>query len=338
MGDVQADSGPQLRSRRDLGRTVAASAASRRPGERELLIVDDNPWWGMWLEKELPDHRVTAVDSVEELSEMLATRFKSSSSPRDDAHGATAPLLALVDLDLSPGRGGGLTAIHVLRSHEASTAWPVVLFSEGLHDHRGLLALICAEANGGRIIATEKKRAANDLANYAALVEHNRRYGAETGTPGGDAFPTFTIVKGMRVATGWGQRKPAFLPLSTVLFGSPWLQAFWQAFLDGFEADAALTVASDRCPSPPDWVKTTSTSELGRSVLAQTVAALTVRTAGSGSPHLYGLDDKLDPAAWTTSARGRPALLLAAFANRYRDVLTSPEVYRFVAQRSRSHV
>src|SRR5260370_697284 len=133
----------------DLTARVAAEERGRRAdlasGERsiDILVIDDQPdHEAGWFARHLPGHRRLSLESVSELERFLAgQRLPNLPQP------PYQPELAILDLSLGAGQRDGLQALHALRLNPATRDLPATPHTNGLDDHRDLLAVLAAQLN-----------------------------------------------------------------------------------------------------------------------------------------------------------------------------------------------
>jgi len=142
----------------DLTARVAAEERARRAdlasGERsiDILVIDDQPdHEAGWFARHLSSHRRLSLDSVSELERFLAGERLPNLPPPP-----YKPELAILDLSLGAGQRDGLQALHLLRRNPAMRDLPAILNTNGLEDHRDLLAVLAAQLNGGAIPVARK--------------------------------------------------------------------------------------------------------------------------------------------------------------------------------------
>ncbi len=137
----------------DLTARVAAEERARRAdvvtGEHgiDIVVIDDQPdHEAGWFARHLPGHRRLSLESVSELERFLAGQ-RLPNLPQQPYK----PELAILDLSLGAGQRDGLQALHALRLNPATRDLPAILNTNGLDDHRDLLAVLAAQLNGGAI-------------------------------------------------------------------------------------------------------------------------------------------------------------------------------------------
>src|SRR5260370_34675389 len=137
----------------DLTARVAAEERGRRAdlasGERsiDILVIDDQPdHEAGWFARHLPGHRRLSLESVSELERFLAGKRLPNLPPPPHR-----PELVILDLSLGAGQPGGLQALRILRLNPATRDLPAILNTNGLEDHRDLLAVLAAPLNGAPI-------------------------------------------------------------------------------------------------------------------------------------------------------------------------------------------
>jgi CheY-like chemotaxis protein len=210
----------------DLTAVVAAEEHARRAaltsGERgiDILVVDDQPDHDAgWFSKHLPGHRRLSMESVTELERFLAgQRLPNLPEP------PYQPELAILDLSLGPGQRDGLQALHILRRNPATHDLPAILNTNGLEDHRDLLAVLAAQVNGGAIPVSQKR---GDDGPF--VRDHARRiaHANDADLP----WPLTKAVPGLLNAqevTWYGADKAAPVSLLAHLLDLPWKRTYWK--------------------------------------------------------------------------------------------------------------
>jgi CheY-like chemotaxis protein len=159
----------------DLTARVAAEERARRgdltSGERsiDILVIDDQPdHEAGWFARHLSSHRRLSLESVSELERFLAgKRLPNLPQP------PYRPELAILDLSLGAGQPDGLQALHILRLNPSTRDLPAILNTNGLDDHRDLLAVLAAQLNGGAIpVATKTSAAGPYVRDHARHIAH----------------------------------------------------------------------------------------------------------------------------------------------------------------------
>ena len=209
----------------DLTARVAAEERARRAdvasGERsiDIVVIDDQPdHEAGWFARHLPGHRRLSLESVSELERFLAgERLPNLPQP------PYKPELAILDLSLGAGQRDGLQALHILRLNPATRDLPAILNTNGLEDHRDLLAVLAAQVNGGAIPVARKTST-----DGPAVRDHARRiahaHDADLSWPLGKTVPGLLHV---REVLWHGGDKAAPVSLLAYLLDLPWKCTYW---------------------------------------------------------------------------------------------------------------
>ena len=208
----------------DLTARVAAEERARRAdlasGERsiDILVVDDQPdHEAGWFARHLPSHRRLSLESVSELERYLAGKPLPNLPPPP-----YRPELAILDLSLGAGQPGGLQALHLLRSNPATRDLPAILNTNGLEDHRDLLAVLAAQVNGGAIpVARKTSSDGPHVRDHARRIAHAN----DADLP----WPLAKIAPGLLHVQEvfWYGDKAAPVSLLAYLLDLPWKRTYW---------------------------------------------------------------------------------------------------------------
>jgi CheY-like chemotaxis protein len=199
-----------------------AGRAALTSGERgiDILVVDDQPDHDSgWFSRYLPGHRRLSLESVTELERFLAgQRLPNLPEP------PYKPELAMLDLTLGAGQRDGLQALHALRRHPATRDLPAILNTNGLEDHRDLLAVLAAQINGGAIPVSQKRGADGPF-----VRDHARRIGHANNAD--LPWPLTKPVPGLlnvQEVIWYGGDKTAPVSLLAHLLDLPWKRTYWK--------------------------------------------------------------------------------------------------------------
>jgi CheY-like chemotaxis protein len=210
----------------NLTALVAAEEHARRAaltsGERgiDILVVDDQPdHEAGWFTNHLPGHRRLSLESVTELERFLAgQRLPNLPEP------PYKPELAILDLSLGAGQRDGLQALHTLRRHPGTRDLPAILNTNGLEDHRDLLAVLAAQINGGAIPVSQKRGTDGPFVrDHARRIAHAND--ADLPWPLTKAVPGLLNVQAV---IWYGGDKTAPISLLAHLLDLPWKRTYWK--------------------------------------------------------------------------------------------------------------
>ena len=319
----------------DLTARVAAEERARRAdlasGGRgiDILVIDDQPdHEAGWFARHLPSHRRLSLESVGELERFLAGQQLPNLPPPP-----YRPELAIVDLSLGAGQRDGLQALHVLRRNPATRDLPAILNTNGLDDHRDLLAVLAAQVNGGAIPVARKTST-----DGPAVRDHARRiahaHDADLSWPLGKTVPGLLHV---REVLWHGGDKAAPVSLLAYLLDLPWKCTYWTEMARHRNHQDAAFEARKRhgtLTPPPD----SGAAEPGARKEAQNHARFVANQFGPlavawdlAGGHLHRLGGRLSLTAaqqedgFPEFSSNRSAHLVA-FATRYGPVLADPFV------------
>src|SRR5712691_249153 len=210
----------------DLTARVAAEDRARRaalaPRGRSIHIpvIDDQPdHEAGWFARHLPSHRRLSLESVSELERFLAGQRLPNLPPPP-----YRPELAILDLSLGAGQRDGLQALHILRLNPATRDLPAILNTNGLEDHRDLLAVLAAQLNGGAIPVARKTSADGPyVRDHARRIAHAND--ADLPWPLAKAVPGLLHVQ----EVCWhGGDKTTPVSLLAYLLDLPWKRTYWK--------------------------------------------------------------------------------------------------------------
>ncbi len=198
-----------------------AGRAELPSGERgiDILVVDDQPDHDSgWFARYLPGHRRLSLESVTEIERFLVGhRLPNLPDP------PYKPELAILDLSLGAGQPDGLQALHTLRQHPATRDLPAILNTNGLEDHRDMLAVIAAQINGGAIPVSQKRGSDGPAVRDQPAV---------SGTPSEAdlPWPLTKPVPGLAERPGSHVARRQKLPVSLLdyLLDLPWKRTYWK--------------------------------------------------------------------------------------------------------------
>jgi CheY-like chemotaxis protein len=210
----------------DLTARVAAEERARRAdlaqGERsiDILVIDDQPdHEAGWFARHLPAHRRLSLESVTELERFLASDRLPNLPPPP-----YRPELAILDLSLGAGQRDGLQALHILRRNPATRDLPAILNTNGLEDHRDLLAVLAAQLNGGAIPVAQKTSTDGPfVSDHARRIAHASD--ADLPWPLTKAVPGLLHVQEVFWHGGDNARPVSFLDY---LLDLPWKHTYWK--------------------------------------------------------------------------------------------------------------
>jgi CheY-like chemotaxis protein len=316
----------------DLTARVAAEERARRAGlasgERgvDILVIDDQPdHEAGWFARHLPSHRRLSLESVSELERFLAgDRLPNLPPP------PYQPELAILDLSLGAGQPGGLQALHILRRNPATRDLPAILNTNGLEDHRDLLAVLAAQVNGGAIPVARKTST-----DGPAVRDHARRIAhandADLSWPMGKAVPGLLHVQEV---FWYGGDKAAPVSLLAYLLDLPWKRTYWKemarhrnhqdAAFEARKRHGTLTLPTDTEPGARKEAQNHAR------FVANQFGPLAVAWDLAGG-HLHRLGGRLSLTAAQQEDgfpgfSGNRSAHLVAFATRYGPVLADPFV------------
>jgi CheY-like chemotaxis protein len=319
----------------DLTARVAAEERARRAdlaaGERgiDILVVDDQPdHEAGWFARYLPGHRRLSLESVGELERFLAgERLPYLPQP------PYRPELAILDLSLGAGQRDGLQALRTLRLNPATRDLPAILNTNGLEDHRDLLAVLAAQVNGSAIPVARKTST-----DGPAVRDHARRiaHANDADLP----WPLDKMVPGLlhvQEVLWHGGDKAAPVSLLAYLLDLPWKRTYWKEMarhrnhqIAAFEArkrHGTLTPRTDGGTAEPEARKE---AQNHARFVANQFGPLAVAWDLAGG-HLHRLGGRLSLIAAQqevvfTEFSGNRSAHLVAFATRYGPVLADPFV------------
>jgi hypothetical protein len=319
----------------DLTARVAADERARRadlaPGERsmDILVIDDQPdHEAGWFARHLPSHRRLSLESVSELERFLAGKPLPNLPPPP-----YRPELAILDLSLGSGQPGGLQALHVLRSSPATRNLPAILNTNGLEDHRDLLAVLAAQVNGGAIPVARKTSSDGPFVrDQARRIAHAND--ADLSWPLAKTAPGLLHVQ----EVFWHGDKTAPVSLLAYLLDLPWKRTYWtemarhrnhqDAAFEARKRHGALVPSDDGRAADPEARKI---AQNHARFVANQFGPLAVAWDLAGG-HLHRLGGRLS----LTSAQqegsfpefsAHRSAHLVAFATRYGPVLAEPFVH-----------
>jgi len=319
----------------DLTARVAAEERARRAdlasGERsiDILVIDDQPdHEAGWFARHLPGHRRLSLESVSELERFLAGKRLPNLPPPP-----YRPELAILDLSLGVGQPGGLQALHLLRLNPATRGLPAILNTNGLEDHRDLLAVLAAQLNGGAIPVARKTSADGpSVRDHARRIAHAND--ADLSWPLAKPAPGLLHV---REVFWYGGDKAAPVSLLAYLLDLPWKRTYWKemarhrnhqdAAFEARKRHGTLTSRPDGGAADPEERKT---AQNHARFVANQFGPLAVAWDLAGG-HLHQLGGQL---SLTAAQRkdgfpefsGNRSAHLVAFAARYGPVLADPFV------------
>ena len=319
----------------DLTARVAAEERARRAGLAsggrgiDILVIDDQPdHEAGWFARHLPSHRRLSLESVGELERFLAGQQLPNLPPPP-----YRPELAIVDLSLGAGQRDGLQALHVLRRNPATRDLPAILNTNGLEDHRDLLAVLAAQVNGGAIPVARKTSL-----DGPAVRDHVRRIAhandADLSWPLGKTIPGLLHVQEV---FWYGGDKAAPVSLLVYLLDLPWKRTYWKemarhrnhqnAAFEARKRHGTLTSRTDGEVEEPEARKAVQNHAR---FVANQFGPLAVAWDLAGG-HLHRLDGRLSLIAAQQEDvfpefSGNRSAHLVAFATRYGPVLTDPFV------------
>jgi CheY-like chemotaxis protein len=315
----------------DLTAHVAAEERARRAdltaGERgiDILVIDDQPdHEAGWFARHLPAHRRLSLESVTELERFLAgDRLPNLPPP------PYRPELAILDLSLGAGQRDGLQALHLLRRDSATRHLPAILNTNGLEDHRDLLAVLAAQVNGGAIPVAQKTSG-----DGAFVRDHARRI-----AHAGDADLTWPLAKAVpgllpvREVLWYGGDRATPVSLLDYLLDLPWKRTYWKEMARHRNHQAAAFEARKR-----HGTLTAGAAESDERKTAQNHARFVANQFGPlavawdlAGGHLHRLGGRLSLIAAQQEDgfgdfSGNRSAHLVAFAARYGPVLADPFV------------
>jgi len=319
----------------DLTARVAAEERARRAdvasGERsiDILVIDDQPdHEAGWFARHLPSHRRLSLESVGELERFLAgERLPNLPEP------PYKPELAILDLSLGAGQRDGLQALHILRLNPATRDLPAILNTNGLEDHRDLLAVLAAQVNGGAIPVARKTSI-----DGPAVRDHARRIAhandADLSWPLGKTIPGLLHVQEV---FWYGGDKAAPVSLLIYLLDLPWKRTYWKemarhrnhqnAAFEARKRHGTFTSRTDGEAAEPEARKAVQNHAR---FVANQFGPLAVAWDLAGG-HLHRLDGRLSLIAAQQEDvfpefSGNRSAHLVAFATRYGPVLADPFV------------
>ena len=318
----------------DLTARVAAEERARRadqvPGERsiDILVIDDQPdHEAGWFARHLPGHRRLSLESVSELERFLAGKRLPNLPPPP-----YRPELAILDLSLGAGQPGGLRALHTLRLSPATRDLPAILNTNGLEDHRDLLAVLAAQLNGGAIAVARKTSTDGPFVrDHARRIAHAND--ADLSWPLAKAVPGLLHVQ----EVFWHGDKATPVSLLAYLLDLPWKRTYWTEMARHRNHQDAAFEARKRhgTLTPPAGggaadAEARKTAQNHARFVANQFGPLAVAWELAGG-HLHRLGGRLSLIAAQQQDgfpdfSGNRSAHLVAFAARYGPVLADPFV------------
>jgi CheY-like chemotaxis protein len=318
----------------DLTARVAAEERARRAGlaagERgiDILVIDDQPdHEAGWFARHLPGHRRLSLESVSELERFLSGRPLPNLPPPP-----YRPELAILDLSLGAGQPGGLQALHILRTTPATRDLPAIVNTNGLEDHRDLLAVLAAQINGGAIpVARKTSTDGSPVRDHARRIAH--------ASDADLAWPLAKPVPGLLHAQEvfWHGDKATPVSLLAYLLDLPWKRTYWtemarhrnhqDAAFEARKRHGTLTPSTGGEATEPEARKM---AQNHARFVANQFGPLAVAWDLAGG-HLHRLGGRLSLTAaqqqdsFTDFSANRSAHLVA-FATQYGPVLADPFV------------
>ena len=319
----------------DLTARVAAEERARRAdlavGERgiDILVIDDQPdHEAGWFARHLPGHRRLSLESVNELERFLGGQRLPNLPPPP-----YRPELAILDLSLGAGQRDGLQALHILRLNPATRDLPAILNTNGLEDHRDLLAVLAAQVNGGAIPVARKTSI-----DGPAVRDHARRIAhandADLSWPLGKTIPGLLHVQEV---FWYGGDKAVPVSLLVYLLDLPWKRTYWKemarhrnhqnAAFEARKRHGTFTSRTDGEAAEPEARKAVQNHAR---FVANQFGPLAVAWDLAGG-HLHRLGGRLSLIAAQQEDvfpefSGNRSAHLVAFASRYGPVLADPFV------------
>jgi CheY-like chemotaxis protein len=319
----------------DLTARVAAEERARRAhlasGERsiDILVIDDQPdHEAGWFARHLSSHRRLSLESVSELERFLADGKRLPNLPQPPHR----PELAILDLSMGAGQRDGLQALHILRLNPATRDLPAILNTNGLEDHRDLLAVFAAQLNGGAIpVARKTSTDGPYVRDHARRIAHAKD--ADLPWPLAKEVPGLLHVK----EVFWhGADKATPVSLLAYLLDLPWKRTYWKemarhrnhqnAAFEARKRHGTLTVGIGGAEEP----EARKMAQNHARFVANQFGPLAVAWDLAGG-HLHRLDGRLSLTA-AQQEDGFPEFSgnrhahLVAFAARYGSVLADPFV------------
>ena len=314
---------------------MAAEERARRadlaPGERgiDILVIDDQPdHEAGWFARHLPSHRRLSLESVTELERFLAgKRLPNLPQP------PYRPELAILDLSLGAGQRDGLQALHILRCGPATRDLPAILNTNGLEDHRDLLAVLAAQLNGGAIpVARKTSTDGPSVRDHARRIAHAND--ADLSWPLAKAVPGLLHVQ----EVFWhGGDKATPVSLLAYLLDLPWKRTYWKemarhrnhqdAAFEARKRHGTLALSTDREIPEPGERKTAQNharfvaNQFGPLAVAWDLAGGHLHRLGGGLSLIAAQQEEGFP-----EFSGNRSAHLVAFATRYGPVLADPFV------------
>jgi hypothetical protein len=319
----------------DLTARAAAEDRARRAdpaaGERgiDIVVIDDQPdHEAGWFTRHLPGHRRLSLESVSELERFLADRRLPNLPPPP-----YRPELAIVDLALGTGQRDGLQALHALRMHSATRDLPAILNTNGLEDHRDLLAVLAAQVNGGAIpVARKTSTDGQFVRDHARRIAH--AHDADLSWPLAKAAPGLLYVQEVFWHGGDNTRPVSLL---AYLLDLPWKRTYWKEMARHRNHQTAAFEARKRHGTLTSGTEGAA-GEQPRSKAAQNHARFVANQFGPlavawslAGGHLHQMDGRLSLIAAQQQDgfpefSGNRGAHLVAFAARYGPVLADPFV------------
>ena len=319
----------------DLTARVAAEERARRAdlGARErsidILVIDDQPdHEAGWFARHLPGHRRLSLESVDELERFLAGKRLPNLPPPP-----YRPELAILDLGLGAGQRDGLQALHVLRLTPATHDLPAILNTNGLEDHRDLLAVLAAQLNGGAIpVAQKTSTDGSYVRDHARRIAH--AHDADLTWPLAKAAPGLLHVQEV-FWHGADSGRP--VSLLAYLLDLPWKRTYWTEMARhrnhqdaAFEARKRHGTLTSRTGGEATEPEARKTAQNHARFVANQFGPLAVAWDLAGG-HLSRLGGRLSLIAAQQEDSfpefsGNRSAHLVAFATRYGPVLADPFV------------
>ena len=319
----------------DLTARVAAEERARRAdlavGERsiDILVIDDQPdHEAGWFARHLSSHRRLSLESVGERERFLAgERLPNLPQP------PYKPELAIFDLSLGAGQRDGLQALHILRLNPATRDLPAILNTNGLDDHRDLLAVLAAQLNGGAIpVAGKSSTDGPFVRDHARRIAHAND--ADLPWPLTKAVPGLLHVQEV---IWYGGDKTAPVSLLAHLLDLPWKRTYWKEMARhrnhqnaAFEARRRHGTLTTRSGSGAVDHEARKTAQNHARFVANQFGPLAVAW-DLGGGHLCRLGGRLSLIAAQQDEgfpefSGNRSAHLVAFASQYGPVLADPFV------------
>lgn len=301
-----------------------ARRAERAAGERgiDIVVIDDQPdHEAGWFARHLPGHRRLSLESVTELERFLAGQ-RLPNLPAPPYH----PELAILDLSLGAGQRDGLQALATIRRHAATRDLPAILNTNGLEDHRDLLAVLAAQLNGGAIPVARKTSGDGPFVrDHARRISHAND--ADLSWPLTKAAPGLPHVQ----EVFWhGADKAAPVSLLAYLLDLPWKRTYWKEMARHRNHQNAAVAARKRHGTLDTDAEARKMAQNHARFVANQFGPLAVAWDLAGG-HLHRLGGRLSLVAAQQEGgfpdySGNRSAHIVAFAARYGPVLADPLV------------